>query len=129
MRIFVDTSVLFALMDRGASRHGEVVSAIEGAPEATLVTHAYVVVETVALVRARLGAAAAGDLLDAVLPGLAVEPVDRELHDEAIAAFRVAPGRVSLVDRTSFAFMRRERIDTALALDADFRIAGFQTRP
>jgi predicted nucleic acid-binding protein len=32
---------------------------------------------------------------------------------------------VSLVDRTSFAFMRREGIERAIALDADFRTAGF----
>ena len=34
---------------------------------------------------------------------------------------------MSLVDRTSFAFMRREAIERAIALDADFRTAGFET--
>jgi predicted nucleic acid-binding protein len=33
------------------------------------------------------------------------------------------------VDRVSFAFMRREGIGHAIALDADFRMAGFGTIP
>lgn len=98
-------------------------------PGSLFVTHAYVVVEAVALVRSRLGPAAATDLIDGVLPFVQVKPVGRQLHDEAITAFRIAPGRVSFVDRTSFAFMRRERIDRALALDADFRTAGFELLP
>jgi len=33
------------------------------------------------------------------------------------------------LDRTSFAFMRRDEIEGAIALDADFRTAGFETLP
>jgi len=33
------------------------------------------------------------------------------------------------LDRTSFAFMRRDEIERAIALDADFRTAGFETLP
>jgi predicted nucleic acid-binding protein len=36
---------------------------------------------------------------------------------------------VSLVHRTSFAFMHREGMGRAIALDVDFRTAGFDTIP
>jgi uncharacterized protein len=97
-----------------------------------LVTHAYVVVETVAVARRRFGAAVAADLVDRVLPApaLAVHEADTELHASALVAFReTIESSVSLVDRASFAFMRREGIGRAIALDVDFRTAGFETVP
>ena len=57
-------------------------------------------------------------------------PVDAQLHAAALADFRdTVESSVSMVDRTSFAFMRREAIERAIALDADFRTAGFETLP
>jgi predicted nucleic acid-binding protein len=59
-----------------------------------------------------------------------VVPVDAGLHAAAVAAFRdTVESSVSLVDRTSFVFMHREGIERAIALDADFRNAGFETLP
>jgi predicted nucleic acid-binding protein len=66
----------------------------------------------------------------AALPALEVTPVDAELHGAATAAFRETVGSsVSLVDRTSFAFMRRAGIERAIAVDIDFRTARFRTLP
>jgi predicted nucleic acid-binding protein len=94
------------------------------------VTHANVVVETLAVARRRFGAMVTADIIDRVLPAIEVTPVDAELHATALAAFRESiDSSVSLVDRTSFAFMRREGIARAIALDADFRTAGFETLP
>jgi predicted nucleic acid-binding protein len=65
-----------------------------------------------------------------VIPGLDIAPVDADLHATAVTAFRESiDSSVSLVDRTSFAFMRREGIDQAIALDRDFGTAGFATLP
>ncbi len=56
--------------------------------------------------------------------------MDAELYATAVASFRESiDSSVSLVDRTSFAFMRREGITRAIALDADFRTAGSETLP
>jgi predicted nucleic acid-binding protein len=80
--------------------------------------------------RRRYGPAVTADLIDRVIPALDVLPVDAELHATAIAAFRdTIESSVSLVDRTSFAFMRRQGIVRAIAVDADFRTAGFETLP
>ena len=59
------------------------------------------------MARRRHGAAVTADLIDRVIPALNVAPVDADLHAVAVAAFReTIESSVSLVDRTSFAFMR-----------------------
>ena len=130
MTLFVDTSGILALVDRDDPAHADVVEAFALGRTEPLATHAYVVVETLAVARRRFGAAVAADIVDRVLPAIDVTPVDAELHAAAVAAFRNAvESSVSLVDRTSFAFMRRAGIERTIALDADFRTAGFRTLP
>jgi predicted nucleic acid-binding protein len=128
--LFVDTSGILALVDRDDPAHDGVVGAFSLGRDEPLATHTYVVVETLAVARRRFGAALAADLVDRVLPALDVHEVDSELHASALLAFReTIESSVSLVDRTSFAFMRREGIGRAVALDVDFRTAGFETIP
>ena len=127
MSVFVDTSALYALLDADDANHVRARKAFEGLREVELRTHAYVVVESMALVSRRLGRVATDDLIDSLLPVIEVEPVDAALHSLALAAFREAgaPG-ISFVDRTSFAYMRLRGIETAFAFDADFARAGFE---
>ncbi len=130
MTLFVDTSAIIALLDRDDPAHKAVRDAFAQASTEALVTHAYVVVETLAVVRRRFGPVAAAEVIDRILPALDIVPVDAELHAAAMGAFRDGiETSVSLVDRTSFALMRRAGITRAIALDADFRAAGFQTSP
>ena len=130
MSLFVDSSGFLALLDRDDPAHAGVRAAFDSGRTETLRTHAYVVVETLAVARRRFGAAAAARLVDDVFPAVEVVAVDAGLHGEAVRDFRRAvESSVSLVDRTSFAFMRREGIKEAIALDANFRTAGFTTRP
>jgi predicted nucleic acid-binding protein len=128
--LFVDSSGILALIDRDDPAHAAIVVAFERGRREPLVTHAYVIVETLAVARRRYGPVVAADLIDRVIPALDVAPVDAELHSGAMAALRESvESSVSLVDRTSFAFMRREGIERAIALDGDFRTAGFETLP
>lgn len=130
MTLFVDTSGIVALVDRDDPRHLATVEAFGLGRHEPLVTHAYVIVETLAVARRRFGPVLAADLLDRVFPGLDVVPVDAELHAAALSAYRdTIDSGVSLVDRTSFAFMRRHGIERAIAHDPDFRMAGFVTLP
>ena len=130
MTLFVDSSGILALVDRDDPAHAGVVEAFAMGRSEALATHAYVIVETLAVARRRYGPAAAADLIDRVMPALDVVPVDADLHAAAVAAFRdTVESSVSLVDRTSFVFMRREGIERAIAIDADFRTAGFETLP
>ncbi len=130
MSVFVDTSALYALLDADDASHAAARRTFEGLRGGVLTTHAYVVVESLALVSRRLGRAAALHLMDGLLPVIDVLPVDAALHALAMTAYRESSDiRLSFVDRTSFAFMRLHGIETAFAFDADFARAGLLTIP
>jgi len=83
-----------------------------------------VVIETAALVRARLGAEAVAALVDDLLPAVRVEMVDRPLHEVSLADLRRIGGGTSLVDRVTIAFAARHGIGRAFAYDADLVAEG-----
>lgn len=124
---FVDTSVLLPFLDRDDDRHEEAVAAMTPVlAERRGVTHNYVVVEVTALVQRRLGSAVARRLLEDVLPLIEVATVTPALHARAVDAHLAdMRRRTSLVDHTSFVFMRERGIGEVLALDGHFREAGF----
>jgi len=126
MTTFIDTSALYALLDEDDANHAAAVDILRRLRGEALVTHSYVLVETLALVSRRLGWAAVERLLDAIMPVVRVIAVDESLHEVALAAYREAgTSRISFVDRTSFACMRAQDATTAFAFDADFETAGF----
>ena len=128
--VFVDTSALIALLDRADPRHEAVRSAFLDLADRELVTHGYVVAETLAVARRRFGMDGVIALLDDLLPVLAVLPVEPSLHASAQARYRASlPSATSFVDQVSFAVMAQEAIDTAFALDADFVTAGVDVLP
>lgn len=130
MVTFVDTSAIFALVDRLDPTHPAVADAYSACAPGSLITHRYVVLETLALIRRRHGSAATIRVLDDILPAISVAAVDDETHAVALAEYRASGGiGPSLVDRTSFAFMRARRIETAFAVDRDFTVAGFNVIP
>lgn len=127
MTVFIDTSAIYALLDRADDGHERACRGQEVVLGEQLVTHSYVIVETISLVRRRLGPQATLRLLDEFLPAVEVHDVDEQLRLRAIASFRAAAQTdVSLVDRTSFEFMREQGITRAFAVDADFETAGFE---
>lgn len=131
MSVFVDTSALYALLDRDDDAHGHAAAAFpELLEHEHLVTHNYVVVEMVALVQRRLELPAVRTLTQDLLPALETVWVTPEVHAAAsgslLAGLRRRP---SLVDWVSFELMRRLDIETAFAFDADFAAQGFHTVP
>lgn len=131
MTAFVDTSVLYAVLDADDKRHQDATTALgEALGRERLVTTSYVVVETAALVQRRLGLPAVRDLLERLVPSFDVRWVDQELHEAGVDAMLSAGRRaVSLVDHVSFEHMRRRRIRTAVTLDRHFARAGFDLVP
>jgi predicted nucleic acid-binding protein len=126
MTVFVDTSALYALIDEGDDNHASAIEGFRALRGSELTTHTYVIVETLALVGRQLAWAATERILDMLFPLMDVIPVDDALHRAAALAYRESGSpRVSLVDRTSFAFMRRHGIRRAFAFDVDFAESGF----
>lgn len=131
MSVFVDTSALYAVLDRDDSNHSPAAETYLALLERTsLLTHAYVVVETTALAQRQLGMEAVRALVDDMLPAFDVTLVDESLHQAASAAMLAAGVRdVSLVDWTSFELMRRLGVAEAFAFDDDFARQGFTLLP
>jgi predicted nucleic acid-binding protein len=117
--VVVDTSAFFALLDWRDAHHAAAVAFWTDPGDEDLVTNAYVVVESVALVRARLGAAAVEAFVDDLLPAVRFEMVDRPLYDASLADLRLIGGGTNVVDRVTVAFAARHGIGRAFAYDAD----------
>ena len=131
MTTFVDTSALFALLDRGDANHPGAAKAFPRLlRDERLLTHNYVLLESTALVHRRLGPAALRALLEDLVPALEVAWVDEELHRAGTSAMLAAVRRrISFVDWVSFEVMRRQRVEQAFAFDEDFAAQGFRTIP
>jgi predicted nucleic acid-binding protein len=132
MKIFMDTSAFFALLDRDDDNQEAAKNAwteIMGGGN-TLVTSNYVLVETFALLQNRLGMTSVRAFQEDLVPILNVEFVILETHRSGTSALLAAAKRnLSLVDCVSFELMRTLGIKTAFAFDAHFKEAGFQVVP
>jgi predicted nucleic acid-binding protein len=132
MRIFIDTSAFFALLDRDDANHlkskrkwGDILSY-----ENTLVTSNYVLVECFALMQSRIGLEAVRGFQEDVLPLINIEWVTSEIHKSGVSALLAASRRkLSLVDCVSFEIMRTLGIKTVFAFDLHFAEQGFKSIP
>lgn len=127
MRVFIDTSAYYSLLDRDDANHRqgqEIWQELMGSDH-KLITSNYVVVETTALTQHRLGFAAAVDFQDTFLPLAHIIWIDADLHSAGAAALRAAKRhRLSLVDCVSFEVCRRLGVDGVFAFDCQFEDQG-----
>jgi predicted nucleic acid-binding protein len=125
MSLFVDTSIWYAAADSSDSSNSHA-KAILAAGEA-LVTTDHVLVETWMLLRYRIRRQAAERFWEGLRGGVAViEPVgvaDLEAAWQIGTSYRDQD--FSIVDRTSFAVMRRLGIERVASLDNDFAVFRF----
>jgi len=125
--IFLDTSTIYALADKADTNHKTAYSKFESVLESgeTFLVHNYILLESVALLQARLGLPSAILFLKDA-KSFEVEWVDLDLHEEAEKELeRIGRRGISLVDCTSFLVMRRRGIEKVLAFDPDFQYQGF----
>ena len=131
MTTLVDTSALFAILNRDDAQHARASTWFAGVRDDSerLVTHNYIALESAALVRRRLGGEAVSALFDSLLGSIRVQFIDEPLHRAAVAAHLARPARPSLVDQVSFRFMRDRGIQRVFAFDEDFAREGFEVVP
>lgn len=128
MRVFVDSSAMFAFLDESDVHHRQAVGWLRGARNegAGLFTHNYVVIEASALARRRLGIDGTRRLLDDLIPAFEVMFIRRQLHRISEAAYLASGlGPASLVDRVSFELMREEGVTKVFGFDRHFENEGF----
>jgi uncharacterized protein len=130
--ILVDTSALYAVVDRDDENHPAATTvwrSLLETDEPLLVTN-YVVVETTALVQHRLGMGAVRALCGDILPALDVHWITADDHRHAQNALLATDRRkLSLVDCSSFHVMRSRLLRSAFAFDPHFREQGFEVLP
>lgn len=124
--ILVDTSAYFALLDRTDQHHRDAIQFLK-ANDTPLVTTDLIVVETLNLVRVRLGHRQAirlgNRLLDPTLTKvLKVGDIDVVQAWQIFRRYR--DKEFSFTDCTSFALMRRLQIPAAFAFDIHFHQYG-----
>jgi predicted nucleic acid-binding protein len=128
--VLVDTSGLYALIDRKDAHHGAARRKVEMLVRAgrALVVTDYIVSDSATLAKARSGSPAALRVLDLVEQSVAirVERIDRDRFDATKAYFRrhIDHG-YSFTDCSSFILMRELRMREALTTDSHFAEAGF----
>jgi predicted nucleic acid-binding protein len=125
--IFLDTSAIYALADKADPNHTTAYKKFDLASKSgeIFLLHNYVLVESAALLQARLGLQSALLFLEDA-QAFEVEWVDLDLQQEAVKELKKIGKRgISLVDSTSFVVMRKRGIEKALAFDPDFEDQGF----
>lgn len=132
MTVFVDTSALYAVINRQETSHRPAVEAWrhllnEGS---LLTTTNYVVLETIALLQHRLGLEAVRDFQEDIAPLLHIAWIDEARHWSGTNAVLAAGRRkLSLVDCISFRMMRDRGVRTVFCFDDHFREQGFDVVP
>jgi predicted nucleic acid-binding protein len=129
--VFVDTSGLYALVDRNDGHHAaarEVLGRLLNAGRQLVVTD-YVVAETANLANARGGSRVAVRALDLVeqSAGIRIEWIGPIRFEATRSYFRkYADHAYSFTDCASFVVMRELRLREALTTDGHFAQAGFE---
>ena len=126
--IFVDTSAIYALLDRADENHARASGKWSELLDANsqLFTTNYVLVESCALAQHRLGLEAVRAIQEDFLPAIEIRWIDGKTHAESMTALLAARRRkLSLVDCSSFAVMRQAGVRVAWAFDKHFAEEGF----
>ncbi|MBI5585110.1 MAG: PIN domain-containing protein [Deltaproteobacteria bacterium] len=132
MRMFIDTSAFYALLDRTDESHlkaGREWNRILDA-DYTLVATNYVLVETLALLQSRIGLEAVRRFQEDVFPLLSLEFVTPKMQRLGTSALLASSRRrLSLVDCISFEVMRETGIRKVFTFDPHFIEQGFEVLP
>lgn len=125
MSLFVDTSVWYAAADSSDADNSSAKAALLGGE--SLVTSDHVLIEAWGLIHHRIGARAAKRFWKAIRDGVAsVEIVGlADLNTAWQIGEEFRDQDFSIVDRTSFAVMRRLGMTRVASLDSDFAIFRF----
>ena len=128
--IFVDTSAALAFVSPQDDLHSDSTQTLEAllAGSEELLTHNYVILETVALLQRRLGLTAAIAFQNDAQSNLKIHWITEADHHLAVERWHQRnTRRLNLVDCMSFVVMEMYGCDTAFTYDSDFEAEGFRS--
>ena len=133
MTVFADTSGLFAALVRNDVNHESARETLAGLlddSEITITTTDFVLLETMALLQARVGLDAALQFERDLRPILDITWVDPTLYVRAVRRLALRHRRrVSLVDCLSFVTMEDAGLQRVFTCDRHFTDEGFEMIP
>lgn len=132
MKVFVDTSALYALIFPEDAHHQRAVACFEALTLAQriLVSTNYVLLECASLLQRRHGFTLAHTFLEKTAELLDVIWIGEKEHRAGVSLWTKAASRqLSLVDCSSIAVMREHGLREAVAFDRHFAEAGFNMLP
>ena len=132
MRVFIDTSAFYAVLDRDDENHSAAAQSWRQLlqDDSPLLTSNYVLDETSALIQRRLGIPALRAFHEDIVPLMEVEWIDEVRHRASIEmALTANRKRLSLVDCSSFLVIREAQVRRAFCFDRHFREQGFSILP
>lgn len=128
MKVFLDTSALFAMLvknDYMYIRAKDTFLKLMDRKDRLFTTN-YVLLETLALLQARVSLEAARLFHHEFLPVISVVWIDESLHEAAFRRLELrGKHNLSLVDCASFVCMEKEAISCVFAYDEHFAGEGF----
>lgn len=130
--IYVDTSGFYAYACADDGLHKQVKEVFKklAAEQERIITSSYVLCEVMGLMLKRLGFSVLKDFVDDVLPIVDIIWIGEEEHAAGWQLMQSKPKRkLTIVDATGIAVMRKERLRKCVALDAEFVREGFEVLP
>ena len=127
--IFLDTSAVLAFVNYKDDFHSQSIETLGSilANGEQLLTHNYVISETIALLQRRVGLASAIAFQRDVQSYVTIHWITEADHGHAVQRWIARnTRRLNLVDCMSFVVMKMYGCDTAFAYDSDFETEGFQ---
>lgn len=132
MVVYVDTSAMLAILHAEDINHAKAIETWLNLAQSDidLVCNNYVLLEAFSLLQRRYGLEKARALQERIAPLLDIDWLDEDLHSDAVNSLLTANRRqLSLVDCSSFATMRRLRIESVFTFDEHFKEQGFKVLP
>ena len=129
MRIFIDTSAIIAFLNTDDEFYKDSFNIFSQLLEerAKIISSNYVLLETMVILKNRIGIEAIKTLKNDILPVIKTCWIDEDVHNFCVNT-QIAADRkkLSLVDYTSFEIMRRLNIRQAFTFDNHFKEMGFE---
>lgn len=132
MKVFVDTSALYALMAPEDAHHASAVTCFTFLDDTAveLISTNYILLECASLIQRRHGFAPAQAFLARAAKMLDLVWIGPQEHQQAVTLWTAERRRsLSVVDCSTMAVMRQHGLHDIVAFDAQFAQAGFHVLP